>query len=158
MAKALDAILSTEQVICRADCASKKRTLEVIAGLVARGRGQDFENQLCESLNARERLGSTGIGEGIAIPHCRLADCPAPTAVLITLAQAIDFAAIDDRPVDIIFALVVPDGAADEHLRLLARLAGLFSQEEFRSRLRACRDASTLHQLMLSAWSHGDGN
>ncbi|MBK6278116.1 MAG: PTS sugar transporter subunit IIA [Gammaproteobacteria bacterium] len=153
---ALDTLLTPQRVLCGADCGSKKRVLETIAGLVAGGRGKEIEDQLCESLNARERLGSTGIGEGIAIPHCREADCSAPTAALVTLARPVDFAAIDDNPVDIVFALVVPDGATDEHLRVLARLAGLFSQPGLRERLRACRDDESLRATMLSAWAEGD--
>jgi PTS system nitrogen regulatory IIA component len=153
---ALDTLLTPQRVLCGADCGSKKRVLETIAGLVAGGRGKEIEDQLCESLNARERLGSTGIGEGIAIPHCREADCSTPTAALVTLARPVDFAAIDDNPVDIVFALVVPDGATDEHLRVLARLAGLFSQPGLRERLRACRDDESLRATMLSAWAEGD--
>ena len=153
---ALDALLAPQRVLCGADCGSKKRVLETIAGLIAGGRGKEIEDQLCESLNARERLGSTGIGEGIAIPHCRQADCPAPMAALVTLARPVDFAAIDDNPVDLVFALVVPDGATDEHLRLLARLAGLFSQAGLRERLRACHDDESLRATMLSAWAQGD--
>jgi nitrogen PTS system EIIA component len=155
MSTGLEPLLRPEQVICGADCASKKRVLETVASLAAQGRGKEFEDLLCESLNARERLGSTGIGEGIAIPHCRLGDCRAPTAVLMTLARPVDFAAIDDGPVDIVFALVVPDGATDEHLRLLARLAELLAQAGLRERLRACHDRASLHATMLEAWSQG---
>ena len=152
----LEALLAPQRVLCGADCGSKKRVLETIAGLIAGTRGKDAEDRLCESLNARERLGSTGIGEGIAIPHCRQPDCPAPMAALVTLARPVDFAAIDDAPVDIVFALVVPEGATDEHLRLLARLAGLFSEAALRERLRACRDGESLRAAMLSAWTQAE--
>lgn len=148
-------ILAPHRVLHACDCASKKRLLEVISGLIVDGSGGMDENRLCESFSARERLGSTGIGEGIAIPHCRLKDCRAATAALITLQQPIEFAAIDDRPVDIVFALVVPDEAAEAHLQMLARLAGLFSEHAFRVRLRACRDAAQLHRCLSTAWERG---
>lgn len=155
MTDSLTSMLAPHRVLSACDCASKKRLLEVVAGLIVDGSEGLDENRLCESFNARERLGSTGIGEGIAIPHCRLKDCRTATAALITLERPIDFSAIDDRPVDIVFALVVPEEAAEAHLRTLARLAGLFSDHAFCARLRACQDAAQLHHCMTAAWEHG---
>ena len=155
MSDSFASILAPHRVLHACDCASKKRLLEVISGLIVDGSGGMDENRLCESFSARERLGSTGIGEGIAIPHCRLKDCRTATAALVTLERPIEFAAIDDRPVDIVFALVVPDEAAEAHLQMLARLAGLFSEHAFRVRLRACRDAAQLHRCLSTAWERG---
>lgn len=145
----LETILEGARVRCGVDCASKKRALEIIAGLIAAGD----ESALCEKLNERERLGSTGIGEGIAIPHCRLSACRSTRAALITLRSPIDFSAIDDRPVDVLFALVVPDDAPEEHLALLGRLAELFNNAGVRARLRGCRGNEELHQAMIAAWN-----
>jgi PTS system nitrogen regulatory IIA component len=155
MPGSLENLLAPHRVLHASACASKKRLLEIVSSLIVDGSEGLDENRLCESFNARERLGSTGIGEGIAIPHCRLPDCKVATAALITLEQPIEFAAIDDRPVDIVFALVVPDEAAEAHLQMLARLAGLFSDAAFRAKLRSCPDAAELHHCMLAAWSRG---
>lgn len=153
MVPSLEQMLSVHHVMCAAECTSKKRLLEIVSSLLSSGTGGLDENLLCESFNARERLGSTGIGEGIAIPHCRLAECRQASAALITLRQPIDFSSIDDGPVDIAFALVVPDEATEEHLQMLGTLAGLFSQRDFCDSLRACNSATELHTRMLSAWS-----
>jgi nitrogen PTS system EIIA component len=152
----LDELLTAARILCQAECGSKKRVLELVAGLVAGGNDPEMEDQLCASFNARERLGSTGIGSGIAIPHCRLSSCPRPLAALMTLQKPVDFAAIDDQPVDIVFALVVPDGATDEHLQLLARLAEMFSRAGPRAAMRAARSGAELLQVVLGAWEAGD--
>jgi len=152
----LEELLTASRVLCQAECGSKKRVLELVANLVAGGADPEMEDRLCDSFNARERLGSTGIGAGIAIPHCRLSECSRPLAVLMTLQKPVDFAAIDDQPVDIVFALVVPDGATDEHLQLLARLAEMFSRAESRAALRAAPNSKELLQAVLSAWETGE--
>jgi len=148
MPDSLGSMLLAGSVRCGADCASKKRALETIATLIA---GSD-DSALFDRLNERERLGSTGIGEGIAIPHCRLRGSNTVRAALVTLRAPIEFEAIDDRPVDILFALVVPEDATGEHLAMLARLAELFSSATFRTRIRDCHSDEELHRTMLSAW------
>ena len=98
---------------------SKKRVLEYIAHLIASDLPDIDEDVLFESLVAREKLGSTGFGNGIAIPHCRLIGCKTPISAVIHLATAVDFDAIDGEPVDLLFVLLVPEEATDEHLELL---------------------------------------
>jgi PTS system nitrogen regulatory IIA component len=93
---------------------------------------------LFHSLVARARLGSTGIGEGIAIPHCRAPGFKRIHGCLIKLSNPVDFDALDDQPVDLIFALVVPEEKNDEHLATLARVAALLQDETSRQSLRQC--------------------
>ena len=132
----------------RCDVASsKKRALELIANTLADDNPTLNADDIFLSLTARERLGSTGLGHGIAIPHCRINNCPSITAVLIKLEQPIDYAALDDERVDIIFALIVPEEAHDQHLQILALLAERFSQDEFRDNLRAANNHQELFQI-----------
>ncbi len=146
----LDAILTPARTLCRISASSKKRVLETAAQLICQDLPGFDANMLFGNLVARERLGSTGLGQGIAIPHCRLKDLDRVVGSLITLEQPIDFESIDDRPVDILFVLIVPDEATQEHLNTLAALAELFNQSEFCVQLRAARDAGQLYDAALS--------
>jgi PTS system nitrogen regulatory IIA component len=106
------------------------------------------EAEIFDSLVARERLGSTGLGDGVALPHGRLRGLKQPIAALVTLGKGIDFDAIDQQPVDLLYALLVPEESNDEHLKILAQLAGLFSNPDFCSRLRSCNDSNQCFQLI----------
>ena len=109
------------------------------------------DTEIFNNLVSRERLGSTGIGQGIAIPHCRLEGLDRVIGVLMTLEESIDFDAIDNQPVDLIFALIVPKEATSEHLELLSQLAEKFNERSFCDRLRQSEDASTLYQRMTAS-------
>ena len=101
-----------------------------------------------DELMTRERLGSTGLGDGVAIPHCRLS-CSRIVGAFLTLDSAIDYEAMDDRPVDLLFVLIVPHAETAAHLDILAALAGVFSELENRNRLRAIgSDASAYEQVV----------
>jgi len=127
---------------------SKKRVLEQAAQLLARDL-QDLPAQsVFEALLAREKLGSTGFGGGIALPHCRLPGCTAPIAALLHLTQAVDFDAIDGAPVDLLFVLLVPPDASDVHLELLRQIAAKLSQSELCERLRRAKTGLELHQII----------
>lgn len=130
---------------------SKKRVLEYIAHLIATDQPQIDEDTLFENLVAREKLGSTGFGDGIAIPHCRLIGCTAPISAVLHLETAVDFDAIDGEPVDLLFVLLVPEEATDEHLELLRQIAGIFEQDDVRERLRNAPDSNALYQTVLNA-------
>ena len=151
----LESILSDERILCRAACSSKKRALELLAELIAgdsRERTAGVQDQsvseLFELLIARERLGSTGIGNGIAIPHCRCAGLDRAVGAVITLENGIDFDAVDGAPVDIIFAMVVPQDGGSEHLQRLAVLAEALQTPGFVASLRS---AETPAQLFAAA-------
>mgnify|MGYP000194253376 FL=1 len=142
-------LLSPELTFIDCEGISKKRVLENSSKLIAeRTEGQTAE-LLFSGLLSREKLGSTGIGQGIAIPHCRIQDLEHATAALIKLKDPIDFDAIDNAPVDILFLLLVPEEACDEHLNTLARLAEVFSDDANLSALRNCSEASQLYDTAL---------
>jgi PTS system nitrogen regulatory IIA component len=104
---------------------------------------------LLQSLLARERLGSTGLGNGIAIPHCRLKNIDHVVGALITLAKPVEFEAVDDKLVDIIFVLIAPAAAMQQHLNALAALAELFNRSEFRDQLRNAETSAQLYQTAI---------
>ncbi|PCM45205.1 PTS IIA-like nitrogen regulatory protein PtsN [Marinobacter sp. ANT_B65] len=144
----IDNILAPELTQCKVPASSKKRVLEFIAEQIRQHNDSLGESQIFNNLIARERLGSTGIGQGIAIPHCRLEGLEHVIGVLITLEEAVEFDAIDNQPVDLVFALVVPKEATSEHLELLSQLAEKFNESTFCDSLRQCEDAQTLYQRM----------
>ncbi|WP_028468549.1 PTS IIA-like nitrogen regulatory protein PtsN [Neptunomonas japonica] len=129
-------LLSPERVLQNIEGGSKKRIIELVSKVIAESNNDLSAEAVFSGLIGRERLGSTGIGEGVAIPHCRLANVKTATGALIYLSKPIDFDAIDNRPVDLLFFLLVPEEACDDHLSTLGKLAEVFSQEEFRDKLR----------------------
>ncbi|GGE57335.1 nitrogen regulatory protein [Streptosporangium jomthongense] len=147
----IDNILAPELTLCKVPASSKKRALEFIAEQIREHYQTVSENQIFNNLIARERLGSTGIGQGIAIPHCRLEGLERVIGVLMTLEEAVEFDAIDNQPVDLVFALVVPKEATSEHLELLSQLAEKFNERSFCDRLRQCEDAQALYRSMTAA-------
>ncbi|RAU19685.1 PTS fructose transporter subunit IIA [Nitrincola tibetensis] len=150
-------LLTESRTLCHIDAISKKRVLELASQTLAeQANGLDAEDIFSGLLN-RERLGSTGIGDGVAIPHCRLAGCTEALALLITLKSAVDFDAIDNRPVDIVCCLLVPEDAASEHLQTLATLAELFSQSSVRELLRSSEDKHALYQNVIQSLGEAAG-
>ena len=147
----IESILAPELTLCGVPGTSKKRILETIAERVAQHYPELEENQIFNNLVARERLGSTGIGQGIAIPHCRLEDCKRVVGALVTLDEPINFDAIDSEPVDILFVLLVPQNATSEHLELLSQLAEKFNDRGLCRRLRQCQDSRELYDLIVAS-------
>ncbi len=144
----LKAILAPARSRSQVPGNSKKRIFEEVADLlVADQPGLDAAD-IIASLLAREKLGSTGLGRGVAIPHCRLEGCEQPLGVLASLATPIDFDAPDDEPVDLLCVLVVPGEAHQEHLEILATLAGLFRQDALCNALRACDSGEELFNVI----------
>jgi nitrogen PTS system EIIA component len=169
----LDTLITPERTLCRAPATSKQQVLEscaqffcesirfcesagaaidtVTSDTVAIDTTEKLSAEiLLQSMLARERLGSTGLGNGIAIPHCRLKNIDRVMGALITLAEPIDFDAIDSKPVDIIFILLAPAQALQEHLNALAALAELCNHSEFRQNLRAASSAEQLHRAAVN--------
>ena len=128
---------------------SKKRVFERAAEAMGGSLNLSSET-IYRALLEREKLGSTAIGEGIAIPHCRINDCAVPAGCLVTLQEPIDFGSADGQDVDIIFVLLVPEEATEAHLKLLAALARSFSNAEVRERVRQTQDPEALKQLLVS--------
>ncbi|MDF0730336.1 PTS IIA-like nitrogen regulatory protein PtsN [Pseudomonas entomophila] len=130
---------------------SKKRALEKVAEAIVREVIELDEQDVFEKLIAREKLGSTGFGNGIAIPHCRLEGCTSPVSALLHLDAPIDYDAIDGAPVDLLFVLLVPEAATDAHLELLRQIASMLDRKEVRDRLRAADSSEALYQVVLDA-------
>lgn len=130
--------LSIDRIACDVDAHSKKRVLEELSELIAHDQHSVSATEIFDSLLSRERLGGTGIGFGVAIPHGRLKNSSHTTAALIHLKNGIDFDAIDNQPVDLLFALVVPEQATEDHLKILALLAAMFQDAGIRNKLREC--------------------
>ncbi|MFC3681650.1 PTS IIA-like nitrogen regulatory protein PtsN [Bacterioplanoides pacificum] len=144
-------ILSAERTEIDVPISSKKKLLEYLGQIISAQLKDSAADDIFERLLGRERLGSTGIGEGIAIPHCRLPNCEQAFGVLLRLEQPIDFDAIDRQPVDLVFALLVPEEATEEHLQVLSMLARNFNEPDFRQALRNAPDASQLFKRALLA-------
>lgn len=128
---------------------SKKRALEQIANLIGREVPELDTQAVYEALIAREKLGSTGFGNGIAIPHCRLQGCESPVSALLHLDAPIDFDAIDGAPVDLLFVLLVPQAATDAHLELLRQIASMLDRKDVRDKLRSASSNEALYQVVL---------
>lgn len=140
-------ILLSECTRTAVDSQSKKRTLEIASQLLAKHIDEVETAHILDCLLARERLGSTSIGHGIAIPHCRLAGIDKALGALLVLKSGIPFDSGDNEFVDIIFVLVIPKDATDEHLQLLANLAEILNSKNFRDKLREATDNSTLFEV-----------
>jgi len=123
-------------MLCHVQATSKKRVLEYFSKLLATETSSLTSHDIFESLLGRERLGSTALGKGVAIPHARVAKCDVTLAAFLQLEKGIDFDALDKQPVDLLFALMVPENSTEEHLNILAQLANMFSENEFREKLR----------------------
>ena len=150
-------ILSPDRMLCHVQATSKKRVLEYFSKLLATEASSLTSHQVFDSLLARERLGSTGLGKGIAIPHARVVRCKVTVAAFLQLERGIDFDAIDKQPVDILFALMVPEKSTEEHLEILANLAELFSDNKFREKLRQAPDCKEKFALF-AAWQQSVGS
>lgn len=148
-------LLTAERVRCREPASSKKRALELAASLLADTTPGMSRLDIFDALNTRERLGSTGLGQGMALPHGRIAGLETPIAACFTLAEPIDFDAPDRRRVDVLFALLVPRDCNSEHLRILAGLAEMFNDPALRDALRAQTNPEALIEC-LQSWSPAD--
>ncbi|HET8904227.1 MAG TPA: PTS sugar transporter subunit IIA [Saccharospirillum sp.] len=148
----LDQVLTAERVFTGTFGASKKRVLQTLAERLANAVPGVTELDLFDQLIARERLGSTGLGQGIALPHCRLANIDRPVAALVKLDEAVDFESPDRQPVDLMFALVVPETATDEHLQLLAAVVERFNDTDTVAALRDSRDPDELYRLFFKGF------
>lgn len=146
----LETILTPERSLVNVSgVTSKKRALETVAKTIAETAPDLDQQDIYEKLIAREKLGSTGFGNGIAIPHCRLAHCDTPVSALLHLAAPIEYDAIDGAPVDLLFVLLVPEAATDAHLELLRQIASMLDRKDVRDRLRAATSNEALYQVVL---------
>jgi PTS system nitrogen regulatory IIA component len=143
-------LLSPSHVMLDVQVSSKKRLFEQI-GLFFENQHRLARSLVFESLFARERLGSTGLGQGVAIPHGRIKGLKDALGALLRLAQPVPFDAPDGSPVSLVFVLLVPEQATEKHLQILSELAQMFSDKSLREAMRGAADATALYELV-AAW------
>jgi PTS system nitrogen regulatory IIA component len=144
-------LLTPAGLACDLKVRGKKGALDTLASLLAAEVPGLSRAEILEGLTARERLGSTGLGLGVAIPHGRLHGIDRAHGAFLRIKGCVDFDAIDNQPVDLLFALIVPSESTDEHLMILAQLAEMFSEVDFIAHLRASTNPGETYQL-LAAW------
>lgn len=144
-------LLKPANVLADFDTSSKKRLFEQAGQMFQASHGVSGA-EVFDSLFSREKLGSTALGYGIAIPHGRLKHLKETACAFLRLRTPADFDAPDQQPVDLVFILLAPAAATDVHLQILGELAAMFSDEDFRARLRAAPDAAALHRL-ITEWA-----
>ena len=141
-------LLAPEAVLASLKVQTKKQLLQELAAR-AHARTQLPEKQIFETLTERERLGTTGVGAGIAIPHGRMAGAVGITGVFARLENAIDYEAVDGQPVDLVFMLLAPENAGADHLKALARVSRLLRNQQICEKLRAAQSAEALYAILI---------
>jgi len=144
----LSNLLAADQVLLDLDASSKKRVFEQ-AGMLFESRLGLARSIIFDSLFAREKLGSTGLGQGVAIPHGRIKGLKQAAGAFLRLAQPVPFDSPDGRPVNLLFVLLVPEQATEQHLQILSELAQRFSDRSFREKLQAAADPAAVLTLFL---------
>ncbi len=139
-------LLSPEDILLDVDAPSKRRVFEEVGRLFER-RHKLLQVMVVDSLCAREKLGSTGVGHGVAIPHARIKGLRKAMAAIVRTRLPIPFDAPDGKPVSDMVVLLVPEQATDEHLQILAWVAQMFTDRQFREQLRMCVDAASARRL-----------
>ncbi len=147
---ALTDILSPDAIFSALRVNGKKQALQEMSERAAQVSGLPAR-EIFDSLLQRERLGSTGVGDGIAIPHGKLAKCTGIFGIFARLERSIDFEALDGLPVDLIFLLLAPEAAGADHLKALATIARVLRAPSLAAQLRATRDASAIYSLLTQA-------
>ncbi|MCH8105654.1 MAG: PTS sugar transporter subunit IIA [Proteobacteria bacterium] len=146
----ISALLSPELIFINPDISSKKRLLEFLANTISE-KFSLSQTSIYGNLLDRERLGSTGLGKGFAIPHARLSKLDTTIGCFIRLEQAVNFESMDQQPVDLVFCIIIPEHATDEHLQILSSLAKIFSQDQIRTDIRNAESADQIVGIIDSA-------
>jgi len=150
-------LIAPDRIKCLSGISSKKRALESLSKLLGQGVVEADPTDIFNRLVERERLGSTGLGHGVALPHGRLnfksADVETSIGCFIKLDKGVDFDSPDYQSADLLFGLLVPEHCTEEHLQILAALAGMFSDTEFCTQLRNCTTDEELY-AQLSGWAN----
>ena len=143
----LGELLLPNAIVARARWQGRRQVLAEMSGMMARALGLDVL-EVHEAVQERERLGSTGVGEGVAIPHARIETLSRPVGGFARLLEPADFDAIDERPADLIFMLLAPTDAGADHLRALAKAARMFRQEAIRTALREAQTEEAVLNIL----------
>lgn len=148
-------LLDPTRLLCQQNLSSKKRALEQLSQLFEHKIEEFDAHRLFDALMSRERLGSTGLGEGIGLPHARVAGLAAPCAAIITLNEGIDYDTPDNKPVDILFCLLIPENSENEHLKILSVLAKGFHCADNREQIRQATSSDALLEIF-NTWASDD--
>ena len=146
----ISALLSPQSIFIDTEITSKKKLLELIANIAA-DRTQLSQSSIYNNLLNRERLGSTGLGQGFAIPHARVEALDKTIGFFFRLKQAVNFDAPDNYPVDLVFTIIIPEEATEEHLLILSSLASIFSQEDVCDAIRNAGSKEEITEIIQSA-------
>jgi PTS system nitrogen regulatory IIA component len=146
----LSDLITPDAIIGSLKANSKKQAIQALAEKAAAATGIE-EREIFETLLQRERLGSTGVGAGIAIPHGKLPRLDHIVGLFARMARPIDFESLDDQPVDLVFLLLAPEGAGADHLKALARISRLLREPGVAGKLRAATDKSALYAVLTTA-------
>ena len=147
-------ILSSDDVVVGLDVRNKLRALEEAAVILER-RHKVSHAPVLRALWRREQVGSTGLGHGIAVPHARITGISEPIVLFVRMKSAVEFHAPDGKPVSVLFVILVPEHANDEHLKILATVSEMFSNKAFRDRLQATTEPAAI-QSLFSEWTSDD--
>ena len=147
---AISALLSPQKIFIDTEVSSKKKLLELIANVTA-DQTRLPESIIYTNLLNRERLGSTGLGQGFAVPHARLPDLEKTVGCFFRLKQPVNFESPDNLPVDLVFAIIIPQEATEEHLLILSSLARIFSDADICEAIRAANSKEEIEKIIQSA-------
>ena len=147
---AISALLSPQKIFIDTEVSSKKKLLELIANITA-DQTRLPESIIYTNLLNRERLGSTGLGQGFAVPHARLPDLEKTVGCFFRLKQPVNFESPDNLPVDLVFAIIIPQEATEEHLLILSSLARIFSDADICEAIRAANSKEEIEKIIQSA-------
>ncbi len=146
----LSELIPESGVLAELNASGRKQVLHALSELAERTLGVDAR-AILDAVMERERLGSTGVGEGVAIPHARTPLVGEVRGLFARLKSPVDFDAVDGRPADLIFMLLAPEDSSADHLKALARVSRLFRREDVRDALRLAPDAAAIHAILLGA-------
>lgn len=148
----IEELLTIDRIDCQCTAISKKRSLEILSELICKNEPQLTAPEVFETFISREKLGSTGFGQGVALPHGKSPLIQTARAAFVHLNTAVDFDAVDRKPVDLLFGLLVPEAASQTHLDILAKLAQIFRDTPLRQQLRSARDKQDILTILHQAW------
>ncbi|GAB4146241.1 MAG: PTS IIA-like nitrogen regulatory protein PtsN [Sphingomonadales bacterium] len=149
----MDSLISPRAVLAELKASSKKQALQLMSAVAAQHTGLD-ERTVFHTVLEREKLGTTGVGQGVAIPHGKLAGIDKITGVFAHLAKPVDFDAVDQQPVDLIFLLLAPENAGADHLKALARISRLLRDKSICEKMRGTKDSDALYALLTATQAH----
>ena len=144
----LSELVEPSRVLCNVEARSKKHAFEIVSELISAGDTVLDKKEVFASLFARERLGSTGLGEGVALPHGRFADINESVGAFVKLSKPVEFDAFDEKPVSLIFGLLVPLECSKEHFAAVGQVAGIFSKPNLLDRILEATSSSSLYEIL----------